>query len=309
MKISAMKSAARRRSLSAISLSGAALLCSTFFLGCGAGNDEVDEASTLQQAVSSPDNQIWWHESATGAVQVWFMNGATRTGVAQSALNGGPGWRPVSMADFNGDTASDILWHRGSTGELQIWYMNGVNRINFSNFNAVFNRPDSSGWRVAGTNDFNQDGQADILWHNSDGRLHVWMMSGSTPVQFVDFSPLLNTPDSTGWRIVGTDDFNLDGRTDILWHKNSGEILVWYLNGTNFLNVGNFTLTVPDSLGWRAVGTNDLNVDGRPDVLWHHNTNTAPAGGLQIWYMNNVTRTGFTDFSLAGGPGWSVINR
>jgi hypothetical protein len=37
----------------------------------------------------------------------------------------------------------------------------------------------------------------------------------------------------TNWEIVGTGDFNNDGKTDIVWrNKNDGNNTIWLMNGT-----------------------------------------------------------------------------
>jgi hypothetical protein len=39
-------------------------------------------------------------------------------------------------------------------------------------------------WSVVGTNDFNQDGAADILWHNgSTSETQIWFMTGRSIVR------------------------------------------------------------------------------------------------------------------------------
>jgi hypothetical protein len=35
-------------------------------------------------------------------------------------------------------------------------------------------------WHVAGTDDFNGDGNADILWQNDDGTPAIWLMNGAS---------------------------------------------------------------------------------------------------------------------------------
>ena len=35
------------------------------------------------------------------------------------------------------------------------------------------------GWQVAGTGDFDGDGNADILWQNADGTPAIWLMNGT----------------------------------------------------------------------------------------------------------------------------------
>jgi len=34
------------------------------------------------------------------------------------------------------------------------------------------------------------------------------------------------------WAIVGTGDFNGDGKSDILWRDSSGNVAMWFMNGT-----------------------------------------------------------------------------
>jgi hypothetical protein len=34
------------------------------------------------------------------------------------------------------------------------------------------------------------------------------------------------------WTVAETGDFNGDGKSDILWHDTSGNIAMWYMNGT-----------------------------------------------------------------------------
>jgi hypothetical protein len=40
--------------------------------------------------------------------------------------------------------------------------------------------------------------------------------------------------------IVGTGDFNGDGRSDILWRDTSGNVAIWEMNGTTILKSGDF---------------------------------------------------------------------
>jgi extracellular elastinolytic metalloproteinase len=83
-------------------------------------------------------------------------------------------------------------------------------------------------------------------------------------------------------------DFSGDGKTDILWrHDESGENVVWFMNGPN-LTGGTFTTpaTLTD-VRWKMVGTHDFNGDLKTDILWRHNV----AGENVLWYMNGTVLT------------------
>jgi hypothetical protein len=132
-------------------------------------------------------SDIVWHNASSGETQIWLMSGhqlSTRASVlgtdGRAALVGLP-WRIVGARDFNADGKPDLLWHNGTTGETQIWNLDGhklTGRATVSADNgsaALVGLP----WRITGTNDFNQDGSADILWHNgSTGETQMWLLKG-----------------------------------------------------------------------------------------------------------------------------------
>jgi hypothetical protein len=49
-----------------------------------------------------------------------------------------------------------------------------------------------------------------------------------------------------GWSIVGTGDFNGDGKSDIVWQDTSGNVAIWEMNGSAILNqASSFVANVP----------------------------------------------------------------
>jgi hypothetical protein len=190
--------------------------------------------------------------------------------------------RPAG-GDFNGDLRNDFLWRHDVSGENVLWFMNGANLIS-----GTFTTPPTLTdvrWKMVGTNDFNTDGKPDILWrHNTSGENVLWFMNGS-----VLTSGTFLTPSSLAdvrWGMSGTGDFNLDGRPDILWRHNvSGEIVVWFMNGSVLVS-GNFlTPSAFADVNWETVGTGDFNVDGKPDILWRH----ALSGQNVVWFMDGTS--------------------
>ena len=131
------------------------------------------------------DADILWRNSS-GSLAEWLMDGSTITASATptyegSAISPPSSWSVAGIGDFNGDGDADILWRQGSTGSLAMWLMDGstIESSATPTYQGSAVSPGSS-WSVAGIGDFNGNGDADILWRNSNGSLAMWLMDGST---------------------------------------------------------------------------------------------------------------------------------
>ncbi len=85
------------------------------------------------------------------------------------------------------------------------------------------------------------------------------------------------------------DDFNGDGRSDLLWrHSGTGENYLWFMNGIALGSHGP-TLTLPDT-DWKIVGTGDFDGDSKADIVWRNSV----TGQVDVWLMNgtNVASSG-----------------
>ena len=175
--------------------------------------------------------------------------------------------------DFNGDGRSDILW-RNNDGTLSNWL--GLANGGFTPNNANAAVVVSTAGQVAGTGDFNGDGRSDILWRNTDGTLSNWL--GETDGGFTPNNAIAAAVVPTAWQVAGTGDFNGDGRDDILWRNEDGQLSNWLgqPNGGFTANNANAASTV--STAWSVVGTGDFNGDGRDDILWRNDN-----GQLSNW--------------------------
>ena len=154
---------------------------------------------------------------------------------------------------------------------------------------------------ASGVVDFNGDGASDILWQNqSNGLLSAWRMSGVNLIEGVRLSPGQVT--DTGWKLVGTADFNADGRTDLLWRHDQGLVAIWFMDGERQIAGTLVTSSPLSDLGWRIVATGDVDGDGKPDILWQHTD-----GRVAVWYMDDWRyRLGDVFVSLSD-PSWRVV--
>ncbi|MBW4697028.1 MAG: VCBS repeat-containing protein [Aphanocapsa lilacina HA4352-LM1] len=86
-------------------------------------------------------------------------------------------------------------------------------------------------------------------------------------------------------------DFDGDGGGDILWRNNqTGENVLWYLNGTTYTST--VALPLVSDLNWFIAGTGDFNADGQTDILWHNNGSSpenTQRGSVSVWLMRGAT--------------------
>jgi hypothetical protein len=223
------------------------------------------------------------------------------------------GWEIAGTGDFNGDAKTDILWRYYGTGGYQglndIWFMDGTTFVGEN----VFSQIADTNWRIAGTGDFNGDGQTDILWRYYgtgayQGLNVIWYMNGAQFAGEAVFSQVLDTD----WRIEGTGDFNGDGEIDILWrYYGTGDYQglndIWFMNGSTF--VGESVFSQITDTAWQIGGTGDFNGDGQMDILWRYYGTAAYQGLNDIWYMNGTAFVSEEIFSSIPDINWRIVNR
>jgi hypothetical protein len=199
---------------------------------------------------------------------------------------------PASTHDFNGDGISDIAW-RDTIGNVAIWLLLQNSQVNTGGLGTI-----PSAWSIVGQRDFDSDGKHDLLWRDTSGNLALWLMNGTSVINDV-FSPKGIGNVATNWTVVGTCDFNDDGRGDILWLDNSGNVAIWLMDGARIatpLGFGNVGTT------WRVVGTGDFNNDQHCDILWRD-----ASGNTAIWFMKGSLRLDSAVGIGTVATAWSVV--
>jgi FG-GAP-like repeat len=146
------------------------------------------------------------------------------------------------------------------------------------------------------THDFDDDGNSDVLWRQTGGKLVIWKMNGEQSPKFLNTS----LSATTAWQVQGTGDFDDDGAADILWRNSNGQVAVWLMNGGQVNSSKTIGTATTD---WQIAGTGDFDGDGKSDILWR-NTGT---GKVSIWKMNGTNAPSFlnpgtatSDWQIAG---------
>jgi hypothetical protein len=93
-------------------------------------------------------------------------------------------------------------------------------------------------------------------------------------------------------------DFDGDGKADILWQNDNGTPAIWTMDGTNVVSgadVGPFN----PAPAWKVIGSGDFNGDGKADILWQHNDGT-----VAEWLMDGAVLLAGASVAFNPGPSW-----
>lgn len=237
-------------------------------------------------------SDILWHHAGTGENLVWLLDGMSLVPVEEPVLTVSSGWIVGAVDDFDGDGKADILWRHPVTGENVLWLMDGSAR-----------RPESGAlptqvnafWTVAGSGDFDGDGDADLIWRRVDiGKYKIWLLDGLAAQEH-----LLGVQGPT-WP-AAVDDFDGDGLDDILWHHAvDGTNTLWLMDGPTVRESG--AMPEPGSAQWFAAGSRDLDLDGAADVLWRDGS----TGQNLIWFMEGLLPPVPVEYDTVGTP-WDLV--
>lgn len=242
--------------------------------------------------VTFPDSANIWHVGGMGDFDGsgttdlnWAFDASffaniylfLRAPYAQSAQSFTPGYMggetPLGIGDFNGDGHDDLLFRKPS-GEIGEWLggsgfiSDRRTVINFQDNSAAVHRTVDFSWAVVASGDFNGDGRDDLMWRHTSGEITEWLSTADGGF-FNNASRVAKTVDLS-WHVIGAGDFNGDGRDDLIWRHDSGQLTEWLgqADGSFFDNFSVLHAQVDRS--WKIVDIGDYNGDGISDLFWRH---------------------------------------
>jgi hypothetical protein len=246
---------------------------------------------------------IAWQNRATGAGQVWRMNGTTIIGSGES-WGAGAAFDVVSLRArlIGSDRCQDFVESSGDT--LLLWdrvFDALLNTCTDSPSRTYAARHSAAGWRLFAV-DGNYDGSPNnqALWRNAAGTVAIWKFGANGVIAEAGFPA--TAPNE--WTLVDArGDYDGDGRTDVLWQNEQGVVAMWRMTDIRGVAGASFFGAAPRSQWSLVEGAGDYDGDGRSDLLWLSNS-----GAVVIWFLDPASQR-FTAASVGTvGPGIRVLD-
>jgi alpha-tubulin suppressor-like RCC1 family protein len=224
---------------------------------------------------------LWRHRS-TGEVGAW-----TRAGAYLRLGNDSTGWTVIGTGDYDGDGKTEPLWRQASTQEVGTWTRAGAYlRLG----------TESNGWQLVPQAPTIATEPTASQWLRSGGATTLTVGVNSNPTAILQWQ--VSTDGSTWVDVVDGAEYSGSGTTSLtitnaLRAMNGNRYRCTVRNGSGRATSATATLNVSA----RACVANDLDGDGKTDILWRY----TPLQELGIW-----NSTGFVHLGTEG-TGWVVI--
>ena len=108
-----------------------------------------------------------WQNDTNGLVTVNYFRGSDgATYLGWNYLSSGfSGWHVAAVADFNGDSVSDLVWINDTTRQVTVHYYGGAGGATDIGWNWL-DQGGEPGWHIISARDFDNNGTPDLVWYN-----------------------------------------------------------------------------------------------------------------------------------------------
>jgi hypothetical protein len=254
-------------------------------------------------APGSPSN-LYRMQLSTGQTVSGTWRGARLQSAIKLASTPAAGWVLIGATGSDSNGTKRLVYSDRSSSALAVnLYGKDENFLG-----SVSLAPLGAGWTARAVADIGGDGNLDVIaLDKSTGQVAVYFFGGPQGRTLLR-SEIISPLSALGWNVVGAADLNGDGHPDLLLQNSSTrEVMVAYLGGSRGTAVtATQELSSSSFGGWTAVGMQDMNGDGHPDLVL---VNDATGESIVNYYGGDlgVVYLGSSYLDRSGSPDWKLV--
>jgi hypothetical protein len=260
--------------------------------------------AVAQGAAPASLSHLYRVQLSTGQTISSTWNGARLQSATKLGSTPAAGWVLIGATASDGNGTKRLVYSDSSSGALAV----NVYGRNETFLGSASLAPLGAGWTARAVAEISGESALDVIAANENtGQVRVFVFGGpqgTTLLRSETISPL----SAMGWNVVGAADLNADSHPDlILQNSSTRQVMVAYLGGpsgtavtaTQELNSSSFG-------GWTAVGMQDMNGDGHPDLIL---VNDAAGESIVNYYGGalGVAYLGSSYVDRSGSRGWRLV--
>jgi len=254
-------------------------------------------------APGSPSN-LYRMQLSTGQTISGTWRGARLQSATKLESTPAAGWVLIGATGSDSNGTKRLVYSDQAGGALAVNLYGKNDRF----LGSVSLAPLAAGWTARAVADIGGDGNLDVIAvDKSTGQVAVYFFGGPQGTTLLR-SEIISPLSALGWNVVGAADLNGDGHPDLLLQNSSTrQVMVAYLGGS-----GGTAVTATQELnsssfgGWTAVGMQDMNGDGHPDLVL---VNDATGESIVNYYGGalGVAYLGSSYLDRAGSRDWKLV--
>ena len=257
-----------------------------------------------QIAASGSISHLYRMQLSTGQTVSGTWRGAQLRSATKLASTPAAGWVLIGATASDRSGTKRLVYSDKSSGALAV----NLYGKNESFLGTVSLAPLGAGWTARAVADFGGNGTLDVIAvHESTGQVAVHFFGGAQGTTLLR-SEIISPLSAMGWSVIGAADLNGDGHPDLLLQNSSTrQVLVAYLGGSSGTTVtATQELSSSSFGGWTAVGMQDMNGDGHPDLIL---VNDATGESIVNYYGGElgVAYLGSSYLDRSGSPDWKLV--